>query len=135
MLYLTGIVITFFLAILLTGKQNKTPADRILIVWLCVMAFHLVLFYLFITGKIYNYPALLGHLPYPLLHGPLLFLYTAELTGQQRKNRIARLLHFLPPIILYLFLIPFFSLPPAEKINVYRHAHQKNFLAFAHHTE
>jgi len=121
MLYLTGIVITFFLAILLTGKQNKTPADRILIVWLCVMAFHLVLFYLFITGKIYNYPALLGHLPYPLLHGPLLFLYTAELTGQQRKNRIARLLHFLPPIILYLFLIPFFSLPPAEKINVYRH--------------
>jgi len=121
MLYLTGIVITIFLVILLTGKKNKTRADRILIVWLCVIAFHLVLFYLFITGKIYNYPVLMGHLPYPLLHGPLLFLYTAELTGQRGKNRIAWPLHFIPVIILYLFLIPFFSLSPAEKINVYRH--------------
>lgn len=121
MLYLAGIVITIFLAVLLTGKQNKTPADRILIVWLFAIAFHLVLFYLFITGKIYNYPALLGiHLPYPLIHGPFLFLYTAELTNQHPKKRLIWLLHFLPVIILYLFLIPFFSLPSVEKITVYR---------------
>lgn len=120
MLYLAGIVITIFLAVLLTGKRNKTPADRILIVWLYAMAFHLILFYLFITGKIYDYPALLGHLPYPLIHGPFLFLYTAALTHQQPKNRIVWLLHFLPVIILYLAMIPFFRLTTAEKINVYR---------------
>lgn len=121
MLYLAGIVITIFLAVLLTDKQGKSVADRILIIWLCAIAFHLILFYLFITDKIYNYPALLGiHLPYPLIHGPLLFLYTAELTNQQPKKRIVWLLHFFPVIILYLFLIPFFSLPSAEKINVYR---------------
>lgn len=121
MLYLAGIVITFFLAILLTGKQNKTRADRILIVWLCAMAFHLLLFYLFITGKIYNYPALLGiHLPYPLIHGLLLFLYTAELTHQHPKKRMTWLLHLLPIILLYLLMIPFFNLSSAEKINVYR---------------
>ena len=98
MLYLAGIVITFFLAVLLIDKRNKTMADIILIVWLCAMAFHLVIFYLFITGKIYHYPALLGHIPYPLLHGPLLFMYTAELTRQQPKHRIAYVLHFLPVI-------------------------------------
>ena len=119
MLYLAGIVITFFLAVLLIDKRNKTTADIILIVWLCAMAFHLVIFYLFITGKIYHYPALLGHIPYPLLHGPLLFMYTAELTRQQPKHRIAYVLHFLPVIILYIALIPFFRLTPAEKINVY----------------
>ena len=120
MLYLAGIAITFFLVVLLVGKQNKTPADRILIVWLFAMAFHLLLFYLFITGQIYKYPALLGHLPYPLIHGPFLFIYTAELTRQQPKKRIIWLLHFLPVIIIYLALIHFFSLTPAEKINVYR---------------
>jgi AraC-like DNA-binding protein len=121
MLYLAGIVITFFLAVLLTGKQNKTTADKILVLWLCVIAIHLLLFYLFISGGVYNLPGLLGvHLPYPLLHGPLLFLYTAELTGQQHKKRMARVLHFLPPLIMYLFLIPYFRLSTEEKINVFR---------------
>jgi hypothetical protein len=121
MIYLAGIVITFFLATLLTGKKNKTPADRILMVWLCAIGIHLLLFYLFIAGKIYNYPFLLGtHLPYPLIHGPLLYFYTAELTRQQPKNRMTSLLHLLPVIVLYLFMIPFFNLSAAEKINVYR---------------
>ena len=66
MLYLAGIVITIFLAVLLTGKKNKTLADNLLIVWLIAIAFHLFLFYLFITGKIYDYPALMGiQIPFP----------------------------------------------------------------------
>jgi len=121
MLYLAGIVITIFLAVLLTGKKNKSPADIILIVWLIVMAFHLFLFYLFITKAIYNYPALMGvHLPYPLLHGPFLLLYTLALTVQRPGFKPLWLIHFIPVIILYLLLIPFFDLPAAEKINVYR---------------
>ncbi|HWR33921.1 MAG TPA: helix-turn-helix domain-containing protein [Chitinophagaceae bacterium] len=120
--YLAGIIITFFLAVLLIGKRNKTAADRILFAWLCVIAFHLLLFYLFITGKFYNYPLLMGiHLPFPLLHGPFLFVYTAELTCQQPKKRIVALLHFLPAIILYVIMIPFFSMTASEKINVYLH--------------
>ncbi len=120
MIYLAGIVITFFLAILLTGKKKKTPADRILVVWLCVIGIHLAMFYLFISGKIYDYPWLLGiHLPYPLLHGPFLFLYTSILTGQ--KSRIPWILHFVPAILLYIILIPYFRLPASEKINVYLH--------------
>jgi hypothetical protein len=121
MLYLAGIVITIFLAVLLAGKKHKSPADRILIVWLCAIAFHLLLYYLFISGDIYKYPAILGiHLPYPLIHGPFLFLYTAELTGLPPKKKTAWLLHFLPIVILYMLIIPFFNLSSAEKIHVYR---------------
>ncbi len=120
MVYLAGIVITIFLTVLLIGKKHKTTADIVLIVWLFVIAFHLFLFYLFIIGKIYDYPALLGHLPYPLLHGPFLFLYTTALTRQPARFKAFWLIHFIPVFILYLFLIPFFMLPAAEKINVYR---------------
>jgi len=120
MIYLAGIVITIFLAALLAGKKHKAPADRILVVWLIVIALHLFLFYIFITGKIYDYPVLMGHLPYPLLHGPFLFLYTAALTGQQARFKMVWLIHFIPVLVLYLFFIPFFRLPAAEKINVYR---------------
>ena len=121
MLYLAGIVITLFLAILLAAKHKKSRADNILLVWLCFIAFHLFLFYLFISGRNFDYPALLGiHPPYPLIHGPLLFLYIAELTGQQPKYRFAWTLHFLPVIIIYLVLIPFFNLSTAEKIEIYR---------------
>jgi AraC-like DNA-binding protein len=104
----------------ITGKKNKPPADILLIIWLIVIAIHLFLFYLFITGKIYDYPILMGHLPYPLLHGPFLFLYTTALTRQPAKFKSVWLIHFIPILVLYLFLIPFFLLPPAEKINVYR---------------
>jgi AraC-like DNA-binding protein len=121
MFYLAGIVITIFLAVLLMGKKQKSTADKILILWFLIIGFHLFLFFLFITGKIYQYPVIMGsHLPYPLLHGPFLYLYTAALTRQQPKNKIAWMLHFLPIIILYLFLIPFFRLSTDEKIMVYQ---------------
>ena len=120
MFYLAGIVITIFLAALLTGKKNKTAPDILLIVWLIVIAFHLFLFYLSITGKVYDYPFLLGHLPYPLLHGPFLFLYTMTLTRRPARFKPVWLIHFIPVFVLYMFFIPFFLLPPAEKINVYR---------------
>lgn len=120
MVYLAGIVITIFLAVLLIGKKHKTTADILLIVWLFVIAFHLFLFYLFIIGKIYDYPALMGHLPYPLLHGPFLFLYTFALTRKQARFKSVWLIHFIPVFILYLFFIPFFRLPAADKIIVYR---------------
>src|SRR5436190_9804091 len=108
MLYLAGIVINIFLVVLLTGKKYKTTADGLLIAWLVAIAFHLFLFYLFISGKIYDYPALMGiPIPFPLLHGPFLFLYTVALTSHRARFKLTWLIHFFPFIILFLFLIPF----------------------------
>lgn len=120
MLYLAGIIITFFLAVLLAGKKCKSAADKILTAWLLVIGFHLTLFYLYITGSYVKFPWLLGtEIALPLIHGPFLFLYTTALT-QVRKIKSIGLLHFLPAAAAYLIVIPFFLLSPEEKIFVYQ---------------
>jgi len=66
-------------------------------------------------------PYLLGiEIPFPLVQGPFLYLYTASLTN--RKLGKIELLHFAPIAIGYLFLIPFFGIPSSEKITVYENS-------------
>ena len=121
MIYLAGVSITFFLTVLLTGKRNKTHADIILAFWLFVMGLHLFQYYLFITKPIFLYPSLLGiSLPFPLLHGPFLFLYISALTQQTPKNKIFCALHFVPAVIFYLLLMPFLFSSRQHKISVFK---------------
>jgi AraC-like DNA-binding protein len=121
MFYVTGISLSFFLGITLLSKKNNSLADRILALWLFIISFHLFLFYAFLTGKIYNYPWLLGvHFPLPLFHGPFLYLYALALTGQLEKFRLKNALHFLPALLSYLYLASFFFLPSEIKIEVFR---------------
>jgi AraC-like DNA-binding protein len=116
--YLIGIIITFFLAVLLVTKKNKSKPDWILAIWLILVGIHLLLYYLFISSQYLEFPYFLGFdRPLPLLHGPLLYLYTAYST-QQIKNRYAWL-HFLPWLLAHIPLIPFFLLPISDKIGVY----------------
>jgi AraC-like DNA-binding protein len=121
MLYLSGIAITFFLLLLLLGKKGKTAADIILAGWLVLIGVHLLFFYLFITGKIYSYPWMLGlHFPFPLMHGPFLYLYASALTGNLNLTNKKYLLHFLPALLCYGYLMSFFLLPAEEKIRVFQ---------------
>jgi AraC-like DNA-binding protein len=121
MFYLAGIIITLFLATILWTKKGKTIADSILAAWLCVMGLHLFLYYLHITGEIFNHTYLLGdQLPMPLLHGPFLYIYTAAVTHERNYFPKKHLLHFVPAAIAWAALTPYFLLPPAEKIEVYK---------------
>lgn len=121
MLYLAGISISFFLGFLLITKKSKSLPDKILAAWLFVIGIHLLLFYLSISGKLFQYPWLLGiHMPLPLLHGPFLFLYTATLTSGVHSLQKKDLLHFAPAIVCYMYLLPFFLEPAAEKIFVFK---------------
>jgi AraC-like DNA-binding protein len=119
MLYLAGFIISFFLGILLFGKKNGSLADKILAAWLLFIGLHLMFFYFQMTGTMYRYPWLLGiHFPFPLLHGPFLYLYAAALTGRLPKTS-ANILHVVPALISYVSLIPFFFSPAEEKIRVF----------------
>lgn len=121
MIYIIGIAISFFLSALLLLKKNKSTADKILALWLAFIGMHLFLFYSFVTGKIYSWPWLLGtHFPFPLLHGPLLYLYASELTGNLNVSNKKYLLHFVPAAMCWAYLVPFIILPGEEKINVFR---------------
>ncbi|MGL5890411.1 MAG: helix-turn-helix domain-containing protein [Bacteroidia bacterium] len=119
MFYFAGVIITFFLAFILSGKKNKSSADKILFSWLVVIGVHLSLFYLNYSEIIFSYPHLLGVIaPFPLLHGPFIYLYTAALTGQEKKWR-EYIFHFLPAFIMAFCFSGFYMLPGSEKIIVY----------------
>lgn len=120
MQYLAGVIITFFLAVILMTKKGNTAADHVLAVWLCVIGFHLFLFYMQITGGTYDHAYLLGiQIPLPLLQGPLLYLYTLTVTGYQGFLK-KYWLHFIPVVLAYAALYEFFWMSSAEKINVYK---------------
>jgi AraC-like DNA-binding protein len=120
MIYLVGIIITFFLALLLLGKKNKVLADKILFIWFLVIGVHLTLYYMAINQTIYDHSYLL---PYgfllPLLHGPIFLFYTAILTNQ-KKHLLFPFLHFLPHLLILLYLVDFIRLPDEAKINIFK---------------
>jgi AraC-like DNA-binding protein len=116
MLFIIGIALTFFLEFLLLSKKNKSTADIILALWLFFTGVHLFLFYLHFAGLYSQFPALIGVImPMPLVHGPFLFLYVTNLTNQVPGRRYLQLIHFVPPFLMYLYMIHFFILPASEK--------------------
>jgi len=121
MFYIIGIIIAFFLALLLLGKKNKTLADKILFAWLMVIGMHLSLFVArSVSGNI-NFAFLLGiEIPFPLLHGPFLYLYTAAMTNQLPSKKNWASMHFIIPVLSLLMLLGFFMLPANEKVEIYR---------------
>jgi AraC-like DNA-binding protein len=121
MFYIAGISIAFFLALLLLSKKNKTPADKILFAWLLVIGAHLALFTLRNVAQSLGYSYLLGiEIPFPLVHGPFLYLYTATMTNQLPADKKWGLLHFVVPILSVLLFSGFFSLPAGQKVEVYK---------------
>src|SRR6187397_1782423 len=98
MLYLSGIVITFFLSIILAGNKGKSLSDKILNIWLAITCLHFTTFYMFISGALVDFPYLLGfEIPLPLMYSPFLFLYAASLT-HKKPLKLTALLHFLPAL-------------------------------------
>ena len=121
MFLVAGIGLAVFIEFLLISKKNKTAPDKILVLWMFLIVVHLFLYYLFFSQEISNYPFLLGvEQPLPLLHGVLLYFYVSFLTRQLPEKRKVLVLHFLPAIAVYAYLIPFFFLPAEQKIEIYR---------------
>lgn len=122
MIYIVGISIAFFLSLLLLSKKGKTQADKILTAWLLVIGIHLLLFYLFFSGIAYQHTFWLGlSMPLPLVQGPFLFLYTASLTNQLTGRRKLWLLHFIPAVVCWLYLIRFYVMPADQKVYIFQH--------------
>jgi len=120
MQYIAGISISIFFAALILSKSEKSHADKILIVWMLFNATHLGLQYPFLTESMHKYPSLYGFLaPMPLLHGVFLFLYVASVTDQFPKKKWLVAIHFIPPVIFFIYLcFVYFPLSAAEQIHI-----------------
>lgn len=113
-----GIGVDLLLILLLVSKKGKNLADRILLVWLILIGCQLLLFALSLqTITIHNIHWLLGtSIPFPLLHGPMLYLYTAAMTNMLPRKRYLLILHFLPALIGVLLFMPVFLKSATEKM-------------------
>lgn len=119
MLYLFGILLAFFLALVLFTKSGKSKADIILACWLTVIGIHLSFFYFSgIADRRYAPYVILGF-PLPLIHGPFLYFYTAFLTNQYSLLKKYWFWHLIPITLGYALLIPFILLPHAGKVEVF----------------
>jgi AraC-like DNA-binding protein len=108
-LFIIGIFFSFFLQFLLFSKKNKTIVDKILGIWMFFIGLHLFSYYAYFLGYWEKYPHLTGitH-PFPLLHGPFLYLYVVFSIRKTQLFRKKDFLHFLPAIFSYLYMIPYF---------------------------
>lgn len=88
-------------------------------VWLGVIGLHITNFYLFSTHQHVNHPHLTSlFYPLPLLHAPLLYLYTKHQTSTKPLTRWD-LLHLAPLIIFLVLFAEFYSMTGDQKIQVY----------------
>jgi AraC-like DNA-binding protein len=121
MIFAAGGTLAFFYVILLLCKKPKMLSDKILTSWMFLLGVHLYLYYFHIKDFEYTYPHLLGiGIPLPLVHGPLLFLYTGALISYFPKWKNIFYLHFLPLVIFYLHYFTFFISTGQQKLEFFK---------------
>ena len=117
MIFFAGGILAFFFEFLLLGKKSKSISDKILTFWMFILGVHLFLYYFYTKGFYLQYPHVLAvSIPLPLIHGPLLFLYTGFLTSYFTKWKQKYLLHFLPVIFFSIYYFDFFITAGEGKI-------------------
>lgn len=111
-----GIVLSFFLGILLFSKKDKVLTDNILSIYLITIGIHLTGYFLNYKGYWDIYPHLIGTtVALPLLYGPFLFLYVSYSIKSTKHLQLRDYLHFTPALISYLCMIPFYFFYSAEE--------------------
>lgn len=115
-IFISGIFMSFFIALLLVTKKDKVLTDKILALWIFIIGIHLLGYYLNQIGYWQKYPHLIGTTaPFPLLHGPMLYLYTLYSLRGDNSLRKIDYLHFTPVILAYLYMFNFFFFYSAEE--------------------
>ena len=111
-----GIVLSFFLGILLFSKKEKVLTDNILSIWLFIIGIHLTGYFLYYQGYWEVYPHLIGiTAPLPLLYGPFLYLYVVYSFTNEKHIKKLDYLHFAPALISYLYMMPFYFFYSTEE--------------------
>ena len=117
MIFIAGGTLAFFFELLLLTKKNKFLFDRILTFWMFILGIHLFSYYFSSTELYLNYPYLAGIAnPLPLIHGPLLFLYTGSVTGYISKWKPVYWIHFMPVLVFMVIFFDFFVSPDSGKL-------------------
>ncbi|TCO08238.1 helix-turn-helix domain-containing protein [Natronoflexus pectinivorans] len=115
-IFIAGIFMSFFIGLLLITKKGKALPDKILSIWVLVIGFHLLGYHLYYLGLWDTHPHLVGiTAPFPLLHGPFLYLYSRFSLRNDLSLRKADYIHFVPFVFSYLYMSRFFFFYSADE--------------------
>jgi len=115
-----ALVALLILVSMLLRSKSATLTDFVLVAFLFVCLLSLLLSVLDHTGYIINVAHLLrvNHV-LGLLRPPLFFLYIYFAIHPEPKHSLWHGLHFIPSLILTLYLAPYFILPSETKLELY----------------
>lgn len=110
------------MALLLVSRRQNNFANRFLAIVMVAFAVDLLSVVYFTKGYVATYPHFMG-VDYllPFLYGPMLYLYAKTLIEGSRRLNAKLLLHFLPLVLAFLFLIPFYLQSGPEKLALHMH--------------
>ena len=116
-----------FLTVVFYTKGKKYKANRVFSLLLFLVSLHLIEYALCISGVVYNIPHIL-FTTYPLffLVGPLFYFYVCYYLSNKAKLEW-KALHFLPALLYFLMLLPFYMMNGIDKINFFRSIAVDNF--------
>lgn len=131
-IYIIGIFLTFFIAVLLFTKKGKLLPDKILAAWMLFTGLHLLHFYTYTLGWWTTYPHLIGlTAPLPLIHGPMVYLYILSSIRKDNQLRRVDYLHLSPLVFSYLYMFRFFFFYSAEQKQMVDNGELEAFSTFS----
>jgi len=121
----------FFALVLARLKRGHRIANGFLAWILFIFSFQLVEGFMSVTYISVQFPSLIGiDWPMIFLYGPLVYFYVKTLTSPQRRMERWKLSpHFIPTVLLYIYLVPFFLADPELKAGAWleENGHLKNY--------
>lgn len=116
-LFILGAVQGVFLATVLSSRKHNVVANRVLAALMLVFSLDLAAAVYHATGFYQAFPHFVGFdFPLALLYGPLLLLYVATLSSQDGRFKKAYGWHFVPFLLLLLYMLPFYMQAGADKL-------------------
>ena len=112
-----AIVQGILLSLLLYFKKENRHANRVLSIAILFLSLDILCTYLTQTKTYEKYPSLFGfNVGYPFIYGPIFYIYTLLVTRKVEKFKPKLLLHFIPFVVVYLYVSPFYLLTHDEKL-------------------
>ena len=121
-LFLFNVIHGFFLsAILLSKSKRKNRSVVFLVMLLIIISLYQVKAIIVLEGHYNSFPFLIQFfLPFHFLLGPLFFFYIKYTARKNDKFKSKDLLHFLPALLCFLTLLPFYLKSGTEKLEIYQ---------------
>lgn len=135
-LFLLAGIQGILLAVLLFNKKKNHNANIFLSLGILALSVDLFAVFYEVNEYFYQYPHFLGlTFGFPLVYGPLFYFYTRFLVVPGSKFKTKDILHFIPFLLLVLYMVPSLLMNGEEKIlyvlSIFS-GNQIDYIIFAH---